>query len=665
MSLKTSKLVLLFSLFALAIDAPSLAQAATLEEQRQQFRKAREYLRAGKVTSFRTMAFNLKDYALYPYLLHDYLRPRLWTLKDEEIIFFLERYGDLPMADNIRSTWLKILARRGRWQTFMENYTPQTRTVLQCYQLQARLKTGRAAYLLEDTRTLWLAAESLPPECDPAFARLYKSKLMTNELVWQRIYLAMEKGNTSLARYLSRYLNATGQKQLRHWIAMHNHPARLLRKPTYKDTELARTILLHGMKRLARRNINLALALWKPLQSRYAFSSEQAAAIEHDLAVRATLNRHPHARKLLDARANEQVDADIFHWRIVAALNEHDWGLLLKWTEGKPPEDERRSRWLYWRARALEESGDQLAAAEYFKSLASERDYYGFMAADRVGKPYKINHLPLPADQQTWRTLSELPAIVRARELYHMGMDYPARREWRHALGSMTSYQMQIAAAIAASWGWHDRTILSLGKARAFDDLALRFPMPYAATLGKYAKERSLNLSWMLALTRAESIFMPDARSPAGALGLMQVMPATGRETAQAIGFRRYNNAYLLNAQKNIAIGSAYLKLMSDWFHGSMILATAAYNAGPNNVRRWLPKDGCMEADIWIEKIPFNETRKYVQRILYFASIYDWRRQREIIPLKQRMATVHPEKELQLAGSNCPAPQLSLNDYAD
>ncbi len=658
---KVSKWVFVFTLAALSMHLLAAPQTTTLTEQRAKFLQAREQLRAGNISGFKATALTLKGYALYPYLLHDYLRPRLRRLRDKDVTIFLRRYSDLPMAESFRSAWLKLLAERGRWQTFIDYYTPQTQTVLQCYQLQARIETGQQARLLEDARALWLSGESLPPECDSAFAKLYKSKLMTSELVWERISLAMEKGNTSLARYLGRRLDASGQRQLRDWIAIHKHPARSMKKARYKDTELARRMLVHGIKRLARSDIDAAISRWQKLQAAYSFSEQQGREVARELAVRAARAKHQRARALLDSLAEEQIDADIFHWRIVTALHEKDWGLLRKWTERSPSDETLRARWLYWRARALEEGGEQAAADENFKALANERDYYGFMAADRIGQAYKMDPLALSEDPATWQRLSTLPAIVRARELYYLDTGYPARREWHHALKSMTGYEMQIAAAIAASWGWHDRAILTLGKAEAFDDLALRFPMPYASILSKYAEKRALNLSWMLALTRAESAFMEDVRSPAGALGLMQVMPATGRETAQFIGFKRYNNAYLLDARKNVAIGSAYLRRMSDWFGGSMILATAAYNAGPNNVRKWLPRSGCMEADIWIEKIPFAETRKYVQRILYFASIYDWRRGATITRLAQRMESVYPAKQRQLAGLDCAALQLSLN----
>ena len=242
-----------------------------------------------------------------------------------------------------------------------------------------------------------------------------------------------------------------------------------------------------------------------------------------------------------------------------------------------------------------------------------------------------------------------------------LGSIYPARREWHHALDDMTSYQMQIAAAIAANWGWHDQVILTLGKAQAYDDLILRFPVPFEEHLRKYAEKRQLDLGWTYALTRAESAFMEDARSPAGALGLMQIMPDTGRQTAKAIGFRTFDVRYLLEADKNITIGSAYLKQMYDKFNGNTILATAAYNAGPGNVKGWIPKSECIEPDVWIEKIPFEETRKYVSRILFYATVYDWRLKQDITPIRQRMAAIQPMKKNIMTSSNCNNATISKN----
>ncbi len=638
------------------------AAATDIEQQREQFLEARKTLQAGHVHTFRDMAAELQDYPLYPYLIYDYLRPRLWKAHDDEIIDFLERFGDLPMAYNIRRSWLKLLARRGHWETFLEHYAPVNDTQLQCYQLLARMRTGRDERLLEDTLKLWLVGESQPSQCDPAFERLYDSDLMTTDLVWQRIRLAMEERQIRLARYLGRYLDETGRKWLKRWIDMYHYPASGTRKADYEDSERAREILVYGLKRLARSDTGLAVKRWDTLQENFEFLPEERNAVVRTLAVYAVINEHERARQLLDSIPDEEIDESLFQWRLRLALENRDWSTLVKWTRAAPPDDDAvRLRWRYWRARALEETGADDEARAIYRSLARERDYYGFLAADRLGVGYSLNHAPLQNDDEKLRAVAELPAVVRARELYSLGMTYSARREWYHLLRKMSSEQMRMAALIAADWGWHDRTILTLGKAEAFDDLVLRFPLPHRPLLEKYAEKRGLDLSWVYALARAESAFMVDARSPAGALGLMQVMPATGRQTAMSIGFRTFHTSYLLRADRNVTIGTAYLKQMYDKFKNNKILATAAYNAGPHNVARWLPETDCSEPDIWIAKIPYTETRKYVARILYYATIYDWRLNQDITPVQERMALIQPRKENLVTAINCAITNLSKN----
>ncbi|MEX2525245.1 MAG: transglycosylase SLT domain-containing protein [Gammaproteobacteria bacterium] len=654
-------LVRVLPLFLLFLAGPATA-GNEIERQREQFREARQTLQDGHVHTFRDMAAQLEDYPLYPYLIHDYLRPRLWKAKDGEVIDFLERFDDLPMASNIRRSWLKLLARRGHWQTFLEHYAPENDTVLECYQVRARMKTGGDETLLEDIRALWLAGKSQPSECDPAFERLYQSDLMTPALLWQRIELAMEEGQTGLAQYLARRLDDNGKQWAKRWVDMHHNPARGTNNIKYGDGDRARSIIVHGITRLARRNTALAISRWEKLRQDFGFTPEQINSVTRTLAVYAVINEHEKAKQLLDRIPHEKVDESVFQWRLRLALENGDWAALVDWTDRPPPDDDAvKLRWRYWRARALENTGEDEAARNIYQSLAGERDYYGFLAADRLGAEYNLNHASLTVDEEVRRDVAARPAVIRARELYALGMTYSARREWYHLLRDMTAEEMSAVAMIAAEWGWHDRTILTLGKAQAFDDLVLRFPKPYESLLEQYAVKRGLDLSWIYAVTRAESAFMEDARSPAGALGLMQVMPATGRQTALSIGFRTFHTSYLLRADRNVTIGTAYLKQMYDKFEGNKILATAAYNAGPHNVVRWLPDSECNEPDIWIEKIPYTETRKYVARILYYATIYDWRLKQEISPVRERMAVIQPRKENLVTAIQCAITNLTQN----
>jgi len=635
--------------------------SATIEEQRKQYQDAKKALRVGKITQFLQLSEALRDYPLYPYLRYNYLQPRLHKLKPEETAEFLNQFTDFPLAESLRTKWLKHLARTQQWQTYLDNYTPQEDTSLQCNQLLARIKTNNSILLLEDIRSVWLSGVSLPSECDPAFKRLYQSDLMTNELVWQRIQLAMERSNTGLANYLGKYLDGYYKQWVSSWIKVYNNPAKYTRDPSFEDTALARQVLIHGISRLTRININKAIDYWEVIQKRYSFTPGERADTDKIIAIRAARKNHPRSVELMDKINPFNVDDEVFQWRLVTALENGDWHKLFLWTDGVPAFEDLKYRWFYWHARALENTGEQEKAKRIYASIANKRDYYGFLASDRLGINYSMEFKPLPNDDEEKQKIGNLPAIKRAEELRAIKETYSARREWNYALHLMTSYQKEIAARLAADKGWHDVAIVSLGSAHSYDDLEVRFPLPYESLISENASKRQLDTAWMYALVRSESAFIEDVKSPAGALGLMQVMPQTGRETAKIMGLKNFKTENLLVAEKNVPIGSTYLKQMLDKFGGNMVLATAAYNAGPHRVKSWLPRAGCTDADIWVELIPFNETRTYVRRVMFFASIYDWRLRKEVMPLRQRMVAVTPDNNNVVTGLGCSEQKVSYN----
>ncbi len=652
-------LLLVFSLFVAPVSAKSI------EEQRKDYLAAKKALDTKQYKTFGKIANTLKDYPLYPYLRYNYILKRLWKIDDAEVIDFLRRYSDLPVANYLRTSWLKLLVKRGHWQTFADHYLPQANIKMQCYHLQARMKMNNEIFFLEDTRSIWLTGKSLPPQCDAAFERLYKSDLMTNELVWERVRLSMQNNQLSLVSYLSKRLDPEYKKLAKKWIQIHNNPYKYTNKPILEDTAITREILAHGILRLARKDVAKAVKRLDALKDNFSFTSGEIAEVERTLAIRASKNKSKLAAQLLDQIDNYHVDDQVFHYRLRTALANEDWPLLKKWTTGQAPIIDIDLRWRYWHARALEEIGEIDKANEIFTELAKERDYYGFLAADKVNALYRMNHYPLPENKEEFARIESLPAIKRAYEFFKLGSGYSARREWYHALSKMTTYQMQMAAALVSQWGWHDRAIFTMSKAGAFDNLELRFPILFDDLFDKYAKKRKIDRSWIYGLARAESAFIEDVKSPAGALGLMQVMPKTGAMTAKRIGLKGFKTSKLTQAKTNIPIGTAYMKQMFDKFDGNIVLATAAYNAGPHRVNKWLPKQGCEEPDVWIEQIPFNETRKYVRRVLYFANIYDWRLGSDIKPIKKRMALVTPKKNQKIANLSCTAIKISDNRHVN
>jgi soluble lytic murein transglycosylase len=626
------------------VFAFSLAARADqdMSAERAQFKRAFDALTTGRTTQAEQLIQGLEDYPLYMHFRYRQLKPRLYRASEAEVRRFLSAYDDSILETLVRREWLKLLGERKHWQAYFDDYEPQDDTRLKCLHLSARIHIGAMDGLPQDTRSLWLSGKSQPDECDPAFAELKASPLMNDDLIWQRIRLAMERGNAGLSRYLGRgFSTEQARALLDRWIAVHRDPAQGLRHGSLQqDTPRVREIVGHGIRRIARRSVTKALGVWGDAESRYAFSAAERGRIQAALAIAAVRQDRPERLELLDQVVPEGVDTLIDRYRLREAIGERDWTMLARWTERTPSEGVNALRWRYWRARALEESGRAVEAEAIYRGLAGERDYYGFLAADRLGLPYQMNFAPVAPEDSRFAEIRARPGIIRARELYLLDMRFWARREWHFEIQKMSRPELEAAAKLAHEWGWYDRGILTLGKAQSYDDLEIRFPIRYLTQISAYAKKRNIDAAVLFSIIRAESAFMEDARSPAGALGLMQLMPQTGRDTARRLGLKIGKARDLLDVDRNITIGSKYLQEMLDRFNGNLAMAAAAYNAGPHRVKTWRPKRSCVPADLWIDMIPFVETRRYVRRALFYAAVYEWRLEQAVTPLNTRLVAI-------------------------
>ncbi|MHC8440824.1 MAG: lytic transglycosylase domain-containing protein [Candidatus Eutrophobiaceae bacterium] len=648
------------AMIAIAIMMPDVPLAQTVEmesssrkaAQRKAYDDARKLLRKGKVTAYLKAIEGLRDYPLYPYLLYDYYSPRLWKIDSKELGDFLRNHSDLPGNSKLRTRWLRHLAKQRDWEVFLQQYILQQDETLQCQQLIARMETQRMAYLREDILSMWMSGASLPKVCDPAFELLYKEKLVTAEKAWERIKLAMRNGEAGLASWLGKRLDKTRKQWLDRWLAMHRDSWKASAVEGQQDTAVERMIILYGMYRLLEQNVDRVIRRWDNLRTRYSFTSGERNGFDRALALKALASKHARAGELIARLPADQVDAELLHWRIRASLRNRNWQQLARWTAQVPEDPDLAVRSQYWHARALEQLGKVTEAREVYAKVALERDYYSFLAADRLGADYAFNHHRLPGNPvQTLRIL-KMPNIQRTYELLYIGEDYRAQREWRHALSRITRHQRVFAGRLAQRWGWHGGAIQAVSRAEAWDELNLRFPMLYVELLRTNAARHRLDEGWIFGLVRAESAFNPVARSPVGALGLMQVMPATGKMMARKLGIKGFKTSNLTSPETNVPIGSAYMRSMLDAHGGNVVLATAAYNAGPGRVKRWRPQQRgeCVEPDIWIEQIPFNETRKYVRRVLYYSVIYDWLINQLVqTRLMERMASIHSRSEQETA----------------
>ncbi len=629
-----------------ALAAAGPVPASDAEAQRENYAAALDAVQAGDDTRYREALSRLDGYILRGYAEYEYLKDRVDRIDAPTLHEFIDANTHTPLSDALRQRWLHALADKGDWAAFMREYTDAAGdddTALACRYLDRRLKAGdRSASVVQKVDRLWYSGQRQPTECNPVFTQWREAGFGTTEKIWERVRLAMEARELSLARDLARYLPPNDRVWVERWRAMHRNPSDSLAAIDYPvDTPVARMIVRHGVVRLANRDPEAAMRRWQELKRKHEFFGEDENYVLRYIGIVAAQKRLPSALKWLSAVSVEPDDLSLKLWRVYAALWAGEWETARRFIAALPETERESTRWRYWTARILERRGDETAAKSVYASLARERDYYGFLAADRVDQGYAMQHVSVDATPEDISTLEARLAFRAAHGLYTLGATVDARRQWQWALNGLNDRELQVAAAMARQWGWYDRAIQAVIQGGHPDDLELRFPVIYRDVIESNATKYGVDPGWIYGVVRQESAFVVDARSGAGALGLMQLLPSTGRAGIRQLRLRTRVEDALLSVEQNVRLGVNYLKQVLDRYGGHQVLATAAYNAGPNRVSGWIP-DQAIDADVWIETIPYNETRGYVKNVLAFAAVYEYRLGKQPTRLSVRMPAVAP-----------------------
>jgi len=624
-------------LFLLAIPLPaffSLSYATpnqTIKQQREWFKEARKALKRNKIKRFTELRLKLEKYPLAPYLDIWLSWKHLDKGSAQGIEKTLSQYADIPESHELRLAWIRYLAGKGQWVRVLKeiNGLSHGKPFVFTVQLQSLWHTGRkdeAAGLIGEH---WLKGERIKPRWRPVFSHWKKMGHPSNREVWERIRGQMTRGRIRSARRNITYLGKRGRIWFRRWLNMRRNPEKTLRAWRWRTLgrRYREYILIDGLKLLARRDAGLA---WKLLaRHKGRLSTRAYAELQHDVALYAARQHLAKAARWLARIRPEDRNSDIWQWQIRSQLLNGRWLPALKTIQAMPKRLRNMSRWRYWQARALFHAGRKERAISILSELAKERGYYSFLSAERLGRPFKFSAIAYAPPPAELRALAARPNIQRAHEWLQLTELNKAVREWHAALSEATEEEWKVAASLASGWKWYDQAIRAAYRGMLTDFLELRFPLQYQGVIKKAAEKTRLSPSWILAIIRQESAFNPYARSHAGAMGLMQLMPRTGRQMARKRKIRLRSRADLLEPKINIRLGSAYLAKMLDRYHGHLAWAAAAYNAGPYRIDQWLPKKRRgIDPEVLIEAIPFSETRRYVQQVLAFTVVYDWQLKR-------------------------------------
>lgn len=610
-------------------NAPPTKQLP-LAEQRYHYELAKQALSQNQWERFETHFALLGDYPLKPYLEYGRLKFNLAELDLDQIDRFLKAQRGSFLETRLREQLLYTLALRKRWEDYLAYYdTGRHGKELNCYWLYARLYEHDNS-ALEEVAALWQEGKSHPKACNPLFNRWRRAGGLTQEVAWTRFNNAMRSGNRGLARYVISFMGDKYRHYAELYMHVHGYPYTMRSTDKFAEhSPQMQQIIAYGIQRYARHNALDALKQWEKYEAQQLFSEDLSAETKLYLAQRLIRANESAAAAALISNSLALKQNSVVEAFIRDALKEGSWEKVYAWIGRLDEETQQSGRWRYWRARAVEQLSvpDDLfgTAKQIYTSIAGERSFYGFLAADRINAGYSLEQIPVELSPSLLIAVEQLPGLRRAKELWLKGDLAEAQAEWVFAIRDLDSDNLVAAGELARRWGWYNKGIHAMISGNLWDHLSIRFPLAYEEQVQQVSSQTKVSPEFIYAVARQESAFAENATSSAGARGLMQLMPSTARSTALRNGMT-YKEQDLFDPAHNINLGGLYLNELLQQYDGNRILAAAAYNAGPHRVDRWLRKRRQdSDFDVWIETIPFSETRGYVQNVLSFSVIYGYR----------------------------------------
>jgi soluble lytic murein transglycosylase len=592
-----------------------------LESQRAEFLRIEKQVWSTSDKDFAKLIINLGDYPLVPYLIEIKILHGLTIEKVDQVGAFLKEYKDTPLERRVLRPWLRHLAKKNRKSLFMEFYEPMGDIKLTCQYLNYRLEDNvNKDQLYSQIANLWNVSKSQPKDCDPVFKRWQADGQLTEKLILQRIAKAANGGQHSIIAYLRTLLPEDKKYLADLWSKTRKSPSTVTRLNAFEGNypDIETEIISYGLGRLIWRNKAESIKTWQQAQKKFTFTDEQKAHVANKFAISMAISKHQDAEYWLIKSELLEQDPEVLRWHLATLLKEQNWPSIINLIEKAPPTLTRAHEYQYWLARSYAALGNDDKANELFEQLAGERHYYGFLASARLGQSFNFQDKPLVIEKEVIEGIKKMPSAMRASELKELERFHEARLEWRFVQQQLNDHEMLASAVIASQWGWHDQAIFTFTRTGYLNDVNRRFPMAYSDILTKQAQRNRIDPEWAFAIARRESSFMSDAVSSAKAFGLMQVLPSTARYLAK----KRVSNRALMNPNTNAKLGSKYLRYLMDKVDNNTLLATASYNAGWSRVKSWLPASESVGADLWVETIPYRETRNYVKGVMAYKQIY-------------------------------------------
>jgi soluble lytic murein transglycosylase len=563
----------------------------------------------------------VRGHALESYVAFWGLKLRLEQASPEELRAFLSRNGGTVLAEQMRREWLRVLGKNGQWDLFRQEFPSLVRADFEVdgYALQERWLRQDASVFAE-IRSLWKSPRVLPLGCVPVAEAMLQSGGLTPRDLRDRFRLLIQAGFLTEAKRIAERLPADQAPTTPQIDNAARAPAEFLeRSDAGLKTAVGRELAIVALIGLARNDPQQAFRFWDG-RLKDAFPTEERQYAWAMLAAYAARRHLPEAVEWFGKAGGTPLTDEQLAWHARIALRQENWQQVKGAIGRMSPTESSEPTWIYWLGRSLCSLGALEEGRTLLGRIAGQHHFYGRLAAEELGMQLEIPPKATPT-QKELTEVSSLAGIRRALALYGLGLKTEGQAEWLWVVRSMDDRALLAAAELARRNGIWDRAINTADRTVSEHDFSLRYLAPYGNVLRKQAQTSNLDESFVLGMVRQESRFLADAKSSAGAVGLMQLMPTTARLVAKKIGIKNFRTSHLERPEVNAALGASYLRQVLDGFGGSAVLAAAAYNAGPNRASRWRDAKP-IEGAIYIETIPFSETRQYVKKVMSNAVYY-------------------------------------------
>jgi soluble lytic murein transglycosylase len=597
----------------------------------------REAARQNDSARANALSSRLPNYVLAPYVDYYRLKPRLREAGADEIRAVLQRHQGTAAADRLRTDWLLELGRVRDWTNFERELGQAARNddlQVRCYGLLARAARGER--VTDEARALLVNPPAYGEGCAALMTQLAQTGQLRSDELLAQLRLAGEMGATGPSRRIAQLLGASDARAAQ----AVDVPAVAMARGI-GDTRVEHEIYLVALGRMARTSLKLAVvALDKNSPS---LAPDERAIGWANVALAASIVLAPEAYEYWRRAEGAPLTNFKREWKARTALRRGDWRLVAATIDAMPSPLRDESGWVYWRGRAYAQEGRREDADALYRRIATPNNFYGQLALEELGQLVATPPGALPVTPDEVNQVAQLPALRQAMKFYQLRLRAEGNREWNWAMRGMTERQLLAAAEYARRHDLLDRMVETSLRTRTELDFNQRFPAPHNDILQPTARNLSLDTAWVYGLIRQESRFISDARSGVGAAGLMQVMPATGKWVAAKIGLTDFVHDMLTDLRTNITLGTNYMNMVLENNGGSQVLATAAYNAGPARSRTWRGVlEAPMEGAVFVETIPFSETRTYVRNVMSNATNYAALFEKRPQSLKARLGTITP-----------------------